>query len=278
MPYVQVGENDLLQRRVYLHLVDATDGITAKTGQTGTGQISINGNPPTTSINSLVEIDATNLPGDYYLLLDQKEIATLGTALVRFKNGATAEFVTVVDILAFNPRLPISLQPGFNSVSGPDIDYSRIGKLLQGIVDSIPKPSEPKEPDLEPVIHAIHALYDRMEALEGKEVPETDLKPLLAKLDGLKASVAGIDLNVDFSPLLAAIKQQATDIEPTLTSFEEKLRAALAAMKAALVAEVATLADRFEKKPIYLNVTAAQPPAAPEAPKRDVLKEYLATK
>lgn len=272
MPYVQVGENDLLQRRVYLHLVDGTDGITAKTGQTGTCKVSINGNPPTTSINSLVEIDSSNLPGDYYLLLDPTEIKTLGTAMVRFKNSNTAEFVTVVDILAFNPRLPISLQPGFNSVAGPDIDYKRIARIITDALNLLPEPKEPiepKEPDLTPLVSAIHDVITEIRAIEMPEAKEADLTPVMAKLSVLEAAIKAIP-KTDLNPVLEEIRTQFDALEEEFDSSDNVTTDGFKQVEKSFQEVIRTVKDR----PVMLNVTNAPTPEPPLKGK-ELLTEYL---
>lgn len=237
MQYIQTGENDLLKRRVYLHLVDGTDGITAKTAQTGTCKVSINGGAPTTSRNSIVEIDSTNLPGDYYLTLDVTELISTGIVMVRFKNGSTAEFVQLVQVMAFDPYTQFG-NLGGGGVSGPDIDYKRIARIVADNMNLMPLPKEPERVDLTPLQAQLFKLQETVNAIDIPEVkldltavsdgiqrvevalkglnfPSTDIQPILDRLETLG------DLKV---PQLEASAQQATEIATEVKDLLAKLR------------------------------------------------------
>ena len=78
------------QRRGYLDLRNATDGITAETAEAGgQPQISTNGGPWTaTGIGILTAIGS----GRYYADLTQAAVLTAGTVIeTRYKSAATAE-------------------------------------------------------------------------------------------------------------------------------------------------------------------------------------------
>ena len=85
-----------------MHLVDATDGITAKTGQTGQAKVSVNGGAPVNTTNSIVEIDSTNTPGLYYVELLTSELSSYGYIAIRFKNASVAEFQDIGQVIAYN--------------------------------------------------------------------------------------------------------------------------------------------------------------------------------
>src|SRR5258708_19124227 len=137
MQYIQVGENDRLKRRIYLHLVDATDGITPKTAEAGgSAKVSLNGATPTTSINTLVAIDTTNQPGTYYLELNQTEIQFPGIVIVRYKSSNTAAFVALGQIMAFDPYTQVGSLGG----GGADVDYKKIQKIVDESVAKIEIP------------------------------------------------------------------------------------------------------------------------------------------
>lgn len=84
-------------RRVYFLLVDATDGITAETGE-GSGQpeISQNGGAFVNTTNTLVHIS----DGYYYVELTAAEVDTLGKVLVRYKSANTLEQGVELDVVA----------------------------------------------------------------------------------------------------------------------------------------------------------------------------------
>lgn len=88
------------QRRIPIHLVDATDGITPEPGEaTGQPQIAKNGGAFANTTNTLVAIGN----GAYYVELTATEIDTLGFIVVRYKSAATAEAQVSAQVVAFNP-------------------------------------------------------------------------------------------------------------------------------------------------------------------------------
>lgn len=90
MREIQANEATASRRRVYFHLVDGTDGITAETGEVGgQPQISSDGAAWTnTGIGVLVSIGN----GRYYAVLTQTAVLTSGTLIeTRYKSGNTAE-------------------------------------------------------------------------------------------------------------------------------------------------------------------------------------------
>src|SRR5687768_8226430 len=121
MQYFQVAENNNERRRVFFHLVDATDGITPEAGEAGgTATISFNGRTPVNSVNTLVAVDASK--GDYYLELSTSEIAYPGLLLTHYKSANTAHFAQECQVMAFDPYTQFGVLP----TGGIDIDYSRI--------------------------------------------------------------------------------------------------------------------------------------------------------
>lgn len=104
MILVKANESTASKRRVFFHLVDATDGITPETGEAGgQPQVSINGAAWTnTGIGVLVAIGN----GRYYAELTQTLVATAGTIIeTRFKSANTAECPgDSVQVVAFDPH------------------------------------------------------------------------------------------------------------------------------------------------------------------------------
>ena len=85
------------KRRMYLHLVDATDGITPEDGEGGgQPQMSVNGANGVNTSGVLVKI--ANMPGDYYVQLTQGEIdlANGDIILGTFKNANTAQAIAAL--------------------------------------------------------------------------------------------------------------------------------------------------------------------------------------
>lgn len=90
MRLVTANQATASKRRVYFHLVDATDGITAETGEAGgQPQISTNGGAWTnTGIGTLTSIGN----GRYYADLTQTVVGTAGDVIeTRYKSSNTAE-------------------------------------------------------------------------------------------------------------------------------------------------------------------------------------------
>lgn len=95
----QQSEGTAAYRRIPIHLVDATDGITAETGITGTPQISKNGASWSNTSGTITEIGN----GAYYIELTAGELDTLGFGMVRFKTAATAEFQGMFQVVPWDP-------------------------------------------------------------------------------------------------------------------------------------------------------------------------------
>lgn len=103
MQLIQISEGTAAQRRIFFHAVDATDGITAETGLTGTGFFSKNGATPAASSGSLVEVNATNMPGRYYIEATGTEINTVGIIEFRYKAAACAEVIARAQVVPWDP-------------------------------------------------------------------------------------------------------------------------------------------------------------------------------
>lgn len=103
MQLIQLSEATASLRRIFFHAVDATDGISAETGLTGTGRLSKAGAATAATTNSITEIDSTNMPGRYYIELTATEVNTLGIVEFRFKTAACAEVVARALVVAFDP-------------------------------------------------------------------------------------------------------------------------------------------------------------------------------
>jgi hypothetical protein len=102
MQLMELSEATAARRRAFFQAVDVTNGITPITGLSGTGFISKNGAGGATSA-SITQIDATNLPGRYYVEFAQASLDTLGILAFRYKNAACAEVVVMVQIVPWDP-------------------------------------------------------------------------------------------------------------------------------------------------------------------------------
>lgn len=89
------SESTAAARRFPVYLVDATDGLTAETGEAGgQPQISKNGGAFGNTSATLTAIGN----GSYYVELTTGELDTLGTIRVRYKSANTAEFAMSADV------------------------------------------------------------------------------------------------------------------------------------------------------------------------------------
>lgn len=102
MQLFQQSEATAALRRLFFQAVDATDGIAAETGLTGTGFYSKSGATPVASA-SIVEVNATNMPGRYYVEFTAAHIDTLGIIEFRFKDAACAEVVMRGQVVPYDP-------------------------------------------------------------------------------------------------------------------------------------------------------------------------------
>src|SRR3972149_129187 len=100
MQQFKLSEATAARRQFYLHLVDATDGITPETGEAGgQPQISKNGAGFGNTSATLTAIGN----GAYYVVLTTNELDTLGAIMVRYKSANTAEFQDIAYVVAYDP-------------------------------------------------------------------------------------------------------------------------------------------------------------------------------
>lgn len=125
--YVQ-SEGTAARRRFPVYLVDATDGITPETGETGgQPQISKVGGAWSNTTATLTAIGN----GAYYVELTASELDTLGSFQIRFKSANTAEFNMDGEVVAINihdaVRAGLTALPNVNSGSAGAIITSGTG-------------------------------------------------------------------------------------------------------------------------------------------------------
>ena len=138
MRLVKATEATAARRRVYFHLVDAVDGLTAETGEAGRQpQISSNGAAWTsTGIGVLTSIGS----GRYYADLTGAAVATAGTVIeTRYKSANTAECpgdsVLVVDetvYVHYNTTLAAANATWTSDAAAADMLLSGSGNLEGG--------------------------------------------------------------------------------------------------------------------------------------------------
>jgi len=101
----QLSEATAAQRRVPLHLVDATDGITPETGESaGQPQLSKNGAAFGNTTATLVAVGN----GLYYVELTAAELDTVGFLAVRYKSANTAEAQVAGQVVSYDPYAVLS--------------------------------------------------------------------------------------------------------------------------------------------------------------------------
>jgi hypothetical protein len=99
MYQIKLSESTATLRRIPILLVDATDGYTPKTGQTGVSVlISKNGGTPASTANSVVEIGN----GQYYIELTAVEVNTLGWIAVNVQKTACRQYNAIIQVMAYD--------------------------------------------------------------------------------------------------------------------------------------------------------------------------------
>jgi hypothetical protein len=250
MQLIEQATNDPIKRRVLLHLVDATDGITPETAEAGTKcKVSLNYAAPADSVNGLVAFDTVNAPGDYYLELTSQEIRFPGMLVVRYKSAATAHFVQEAQVVAFNPdtwRGPLV------GGGGPDIDYKRIKKLVDEAVGKLPAPVPAPETDFQPVLKAIKLVLAAVHSIDIPESKDVDLTPLMTELKTLEAAVRAIRIpETDLAPILEQLSRLEELKIPEVTNVAATAKDMLTKMQGFFlddVEEIKTSVDALNKK------------------------------
>ncbi len=277
MQYIQVNENDRIKRRIYFHLVDATDGITPEIGEAGgRAKISLNGNTPTTSINSLVAIDSTNQPGTYYLELDPSEIQFPGIVVARYKSGNTAEFVALGQVMAFDPYTQYGQFSGGYSV---DVDYKKIQKMIDEAIGKIviPEQKEPDKFDYETLAKGFESVINEVKAIT---IPKTDLQPILSALEGLKSKVEAIKMpETDLNPVMERIDNAILITEDLLAEAKTESGQTAETVKKFLIKDTEAIKQSInelgEKLDNTQMVVLSEKPKKETKPKKSNLEEYL---
>lgn len=265
------------QRRVYFHLVDSTDGTTPKTGQTGKAWISRNGGVPVQTTNSLVEIDATNLPGLYYVQLMVNEISEPGWIQVRYKAATTLEFQEIGQLVAYDPyNLVIgqNASPLFNG-GAPDIDYKKIAKMINDAVGGIKFPAQDKI-SLKPIETLVRDVQKAIAGISIPEATETDLRPVLSALEAITRQVGAIKMpNIDFSPLETLITNLGEAFDRFATQAGTHDGAQEEEFKKYIEQAKTVMTDLNEKiKNLNLVINLVNPPKpVPVPPRRDPVEE-----
>lgn len=251
------------RRRVYMVLVDSTDGITEKTGQSGTVYLSKNGTTQAQSTNSLVEVDSVNLPGHYYVELTASELDTLGFLSVRYKAAGTAAFQWVGQVVADDPYINHS-GPGMSGGGGRSAsglkkeEMIEIAKMVWNVIvrgkqtakdvllDVLDKPEfdpealpDAPDVDLTPVLKELAAL----EKLEQLDTLVDGQKQTFTALKGLKIPDSGKQLT-RLEALLATLAVESKSHTQKLNSFDPKQ---LSTLLTASAAQIESALESFQE-------------------------------
>jgi hypothetical protein len=186
MQLIQLSEATASLRRIFFQAVDAADGITAETGLTGAGRISKAGAATAASTNNITEIDATNMPGRYYIELTATEVNTLGIIEFRFKTAACAEVVARGLVVAFDPFTASNL--GVTNLDATISSRATAAALatVDGIVDAILVDTDTTIPGL---IAALNDLSAAQVNAEMVDVVATDVIADSVPADGSRPTM-----------------------------------------------------------------------------------------
>lgn len=253
----QQAETTEERRRWILVLVDSTDGVTGLTGQTGTVKVSKNGGTPANSTNSIVEIDSTNMPGQYYVSLTAAELSDLGWISITKKTAGS---------LAFHDRAIVSYNDPYTSAGGfsgggvgesfkltkkhIDAIAERVWKyllteektaqdvLLEAAVPVLPTDLSGLESSIKSIVIPETDLTPVLEGISRIVIPKLDLEPVLKKIDAIKIPDA-----INYSAQLSEITKQINEAVAKL----DKPDVATPAI-ASVLNELTSIQENFDNK------------------------------
>lgn len=251
----QQSEQTAERRRWVIVLVDSADGVTGLTGQTGTVFISKNGGAGVASTNSLVEVDAGDMPGQYYVELTATELNTLGWIAISKKTAGS---------LAFHDRAIVSYNDPYQSTggfSGGTADSFKLTKKhIADIAEAVWKYAVQEEVTAQAKLLAAadHPTMDMtpvMDKIDAINIPELDLSPVLDSIGKIKMPV------LDLAPVLKKIEainipapvNHSAEIQSLAKQINEAVSKldkpdVLSPEVSKLLSEVATLQDNFDNK------------------------------
>lgn len=253
----QQSEQTAARRRWILVLVDSADGVTGLTGQTGTVFISKNGAAAVASTNSIVEVDAGDMPGHYYIELTAAELSDLGWISITKKTAGS---------LAFHDRAIVSYNDPYTSAGGfsgggvgesfkltkkhIDAIAERVWKyllteektaqdvLLEAAVPALPTDLSGLESSIKSIMIPETDLTPILEGISRIVIPKLDLEPVLRKIDAIK-----IPMPMNHSAEIQSLAKQINEAVSKLDKPD-----VLSPEVSKLLSEVATLQDNFDNK------------------------------
>lgn len=195
-------------RRVALHLVDATDGITPETGEVGgQPQVYLNSGAWANTGGVLVAIGN----GAYYVELTLAECSTVGVGLVRYKSANTAEAQVAFDVTltAANLTTLLAIQ---------DIQTTLITDIQDRLPDALTANGLIKADTLR-ISGTLQTAGDLVVLLNAiDDFLDTEIAAILALLDTeIAAILAAVDTEV--AAILAAVDTEVAAIKAVTDLF-----------------------------------------------------------
>lgn len=223
----QQSETTAERRRWILVLVDSTDGVTGKTGQTGTVFISKNGGSGVASANSIVEVDAGDMPGHYYVELTAAELDTLGWVSISYKAANTLAFHDRAIVSYNDPYMSVGGFSGGSSSSGFRLTDKHIELIAKKVWEyQVGEEITAKDVIIKAAEHPITDLSELSDKISSIIIPELDLTSVLDRIDEIE-----IPKPYDYTASLAEIKSSfeglqaanATELEQAISTFTTKM-------------------------------------------------------
>lgn len=206
----KLSESTAARRRLYFHCVDATDGITAETGEAG-GQPQISKNGAAWGNTSATLTSIGN--GRYYVELTAGELDTLGKILGRYKSANTAEALAQAEVVAFDPFSATDL--GLSN-----LDATVSSRATQASLDTL-------DDYVDTEVAAIKAKTDNLPA------DPADASDIAASFASLNTKVDAIDDYIDTE--VAAIKAKTDQLTFTTAN---RVDASILGLTAAAIDEI----------------------------------------
>lgn len=230
----QQSETTAERRRIMLHLVDATDGITPETGITGQGWITKNGAAAVQTTNSLVEVDATNMPGFYYIELTQGELDTLGFLGFRFKTAATAEFQDRA-LVSYND--PYVMAGGFSGGSGESFKLTKahIKSIAEAVWSYLIGEKPAAQVLTDAATHPVMDMDPMMKKIDGIKMPKLDLTPVLKKISEIEPPKDYTQMFADLTKAVNSLEQaNVEELSGAVSKFTAKMNTVVKEITTAL--------------------------------------------
>jgi hypothetical protein len=205
---------------------------------------------------------------------------------VRYKASGTAEFQDIGQIVAYDPYNRTANFNPWQQVSGPDIDYKRIEKLIAKGIEAIviPEAKEQKPVDLSPVTNGILRLAQRIEAIQIPEAKEVDLTPISEGLQAILTEVRAIEMpeipeqkETDLSPVLERIEELKGNIKDPaeVASLLREVVEKLSDAPERLTTVLEQIEDALDMKKMRDAFTTMNAKPAPEEKKPDSIRNHI---